>query len=68
LPFRGEKTHQEEVRNMAEKTTYRCASCGKEFELAEEELELRCPECRGRTLIVIKGNPRKKKGKCAPSG
>ncbi|OQB47359.1 MAG: DNA-directed RNA polymerase subunit P [Synergistetes bacterium ADurb.Bin155] len=58
----------EEVRDMAGKITYRCASCGKEFDLAEEDQALRCPECRGRTLIVVKGNPRKKKGKCAPAG
>ena len=53
---------------MAERATYRCASCGKEVELAEEDQEPRCPECRGRTLIVVKGYPRKKKGKCAPAG
>ncbi|MDD3133444.1 MAG: hypothetical protein PHQ51_02350 [Synergistales bacterium] len=53
---------------MAGKTSYKCASCGKLFDLSEEEQEPRCPECSGRTLILVRGTARKKKGKCAPSG
>lgn len=38
---------------MSDKRTFRCASCAHVFE--QEGGALRCPECRGRTLILLEG-------------
>nr|WP_315101614.1 hypothetical protein [uncultured Fretibacterium sp.] len=38
---------------MSEKRTFRCASCSHVFE--QEGGALRCPECRGKTLILLEG-------------
>ena len=44
----------------AEKRVFKCASCGHVFE--EEGASMRCPECRGRTLILEAGPTLKGRG------
>ncbi len=48
---------------------FRCASCGEEFRLSEGDRTLRCPECRGKTLILLEGESlsRSKCGSCTAS-
>ena len=43
----------------AEKRVFKCASCGHVF---EEGASMRCPECRGRTLILEAGPTLKGRG------
>ena len=38
---------------VAEKRVFKCASCAHVFE--QEEGVMRCPECRGKTLILMEG-------------
>ncbi|MDO4786570.1 MAG: hypothetical protein Q4A13_06460 [Fretibacterium sp.] len=40
---------------MSAKRVFRCASCSHVFDQEEGHLSLRCPECRGRTLILVEG-------------
>ena len=49
---------------MEKDRLFRCASCGKEFRLAEKERTFRCPDCRSKTLILLEGESVAKK-KCA---
>lgn len=45
----------EEGVKMSAKRVFRCASCSHVFDQEEGHLSLRCPECRGRTLILVEG-------------
>ncbi|MDR1481260.1 MAG: hypothetical protein LBI74_01395 [Synergistaceae bacterium] len=47
---------------------YRCAECGRQFET--EGFASRCPSCRCKVLVHIKGERRRAKscsGNCGPS-
>ena len=53
---------------MEENRIYRCVVCGVEFQVFEDANAFRCPDCGNKTLILLKGTTRRKKGGCAPSG
>lgn len=48
---------------------FKCLSCGEEFVVGEQERTIKCPSCRGKTVIMIEGDPLPKAGSgCSPSG
>ncbi|WP_286846497.1 MULTISPECIES: hypothetical protein [Aminobacterium] len=48
---------------MAEnKRIFRCASCGTIFEQPEGMSPIKCPQCRGKVLILLEGESLGKKG------
>jgi len=44
------------------KRVFRCASCGKVFEQEGRDSSIKCPECRGKILILLEGETLGKKG------
>ncbi|MDR3265545.1 MAG: hypothetical protein LBT15_06010 [Synergistaceae bacterium] len=40
---------------MSENRVFQCAECRHTFEQNGERLSLRCPECRGKTLVLLEG-------------
>ncbi|MCL1875028.1 MAG: hypothetical protein FWF87_02060 [Synergistaceae bacterium] len=49
---------------MGEKRVFKCALCSAVFEQPECQLSIRCPECRGKTLILIEGASLKSSKSC----
>jgi len=40
---------------MEEVRVFKCAECSHKFEQDACKLSLRCPECRGKTLLLLEG-------------
>jgi len=49
---------------MGSKRIFKCAECSATFEQPECQLSLRCPECRGKTLILVEGPSLKSSKSC----
>jgi DNA-directed RNA polymerase subunit RPC12/RpoP len=47
----GEKAEEK----TKEKRVFNCAECTCTFEQEVSQLSLRCPECRGKTLLLVEG-------------
>ncbi|MDR1730691.1 MAG: hypothetical protein LBR61_01220 [Synergistaceae bacterium] len=40
---------------MSENRVFQCAECKHTFQQEVGQLSLRCPECRGKTLLLLEG-------------
>jgi DNA-directed RNA polymerase subunit RPC12/RpoP len=48
-----------------EKRVFKCAACSATFE--QEGISLRCPQCRGKTLVLVEGPSLKGAKNCGGS-
>jgi len=55
----------EEARETKEVRVFQCAECSHTFEQNVCKLSLRCPECRGKTLMLMEGPSLKGSKNCA---
>ncbi|MDR2522355.1 MAG: hypothetical protein LBC93_01425 [Synergistaceae bacterium] len=49
---------------MSETRVFKCVECDHTFSQDVSRLSLRCPECRGKTLILVEGPPLKSSKGC----
>ncbi|MDR2174476.1 MAG: hypothetical protein LBO82_00885 [Synergistaceae bacterium] len=58
---------EEKTVKTEEKRVFKCAACSCTFEQEVSQLSLRCPECRGKTLLLVEGPSLKNAKNCGGS-